>query len=228
MTSLPDPRHPSTTLLVDLDGTITDSFAGIANSFRHALAHVGAPDPDPHIVAGIAGPPMIDTLNSLQLAPDVTDEAMRAYRTRYTEIGWRENAVFAGMDSLLADLSASGRTLAIATSKNETTARTILDHFGLTHHFSVIAGASDDGTRRFKHDVIAHALTQLDIAVDPETGSPDTPLVMIGDRHHDVEGAARFGIPAILVGWGYALAGEEDDAAWSVSSIADLREVLGV
>lgn len=93
MTSLPDPRDPATILLVDLDGTITDSFEGIANSFRHALAAVGAPEPAPEVVRGIAGPPMIDSLHALGLSPEVADDAMRAYRSRYTETGWLENSV---------------------------------------------------------------------------------------------------------------------------------------
>ncbi len=224
----PDPADPSTILLVDLDGTITDSFAGIANSFRHALAAVGAPEPAPEVVAGIAGPPMIDTLTGLGLDQDTADVAMRAYRERYTDVGWLENSVFDGMGPVLADLAASGRTLAVATSKNENTARAILEHFGLAGHFRIIAGASDDGRRRAKSDVIAHALDQLGIATGADGQVSDVPVVMIGDRAHDIEGAALFGIPAILVGWGYALDGEDGSTAWSVGSIADLREVLGV
>ncbi len=215
-------------LLFDLDGTITDSFAGIANSFRHALAAVDAPEPDPQVVAGIVGPPMIDTLNGLGLAPEVAEAAMRAYRERYTEIGWRENAVYDGMPDVLADLSASGRTMAVATSKNQTTAHKILEHFGLTDHFKYIAGASDDGTRRHKADVIAHAVAELGLPVDADTGHVTAPVVMIGDRSHDVHGAAAFGISAILVRWGYSLHGEEQDAAWAVESTAELRDVLGV
>lgn len=215
-------------LLVDLDGTITDSFAGIANSFRHALAAVGASEPGPEVVAGIVGPPMLDTLNSLGLAPAVADEAMRAYRERYTEIGWRENSVYDGMADVLADLAASGRTMAIATSKNQTTARKILEHFGLADHFKYIAGASDDGSRRHKSDVIAHAVTELGLPVDADTGHVTAPVVMIGDRSHDVHGAAAFGISAILVRWGYSLHGEEQGAAWTVDSTAELRDVLGM
>jgi phosphoglycolate phosphatase-like HAD superfamily hydrolase len=225
---LADPRDPSTVLLVDLDGTITDSFDGIANSFRHALAAVGADEPSPEVVAGIAGPPMIDTLTGLGLDGPTADDAMRAYRERYTDVGWLENSVFDGMGDLLADLRSGGRTLAVATSKNEKTARAILEHFGLAEHFHVIAGASDDGSRRAKSDVIAHALAQLGITADPGSAVTDSPVVMIGDRAHDVEGAALYGIPAVIVAWGYALHGEEDSAAWSVGSIADLREVLGV
>ena len=35
-----------------------------------------------------------------------------------------------------------------------------------------------------------------------------SPVVMVGDRSHDVEGAIANGVPAIGVGWGYAEPGE--------------------
>ena len=223
-----DPHSPATALLVDLDGTITDSFTGIANSFRHALTTVGVPIPGPEVIDGIAGPPMIDTLHGLGLDEATADAAMRAYRARYTETGWLENSVFTGMGELIADLANAGRRMAIATSKNQNTARAILDHFDLSDHFEVIAGASDDGSRRTKADVIAHALDGLGVAYDRDTHRTPSPVVMIGDRSHDIEGAASFGIPAIFVRWGYAQDGEADAAAWRVENIAHLREVLGV
>lgn len=231
--SRPDPTHidpadPATILLVDLDGTITDSVTGIVNSFRYALTQVGAPPPPDDVVAGIVGPPMIDTLRLLGLDDATADTAMRAYRARYTDLGWLENSVFDGMADVLADLAAAGRTLALATSKNQVVARAILDHFSLSTHFQVIAGAAEDDTRRHKSDVIAYALAQLDQVADPRNRRGDRPVVMIGDRSHDVDGAAHFGIPTVIVGWGYSLPGERDAAAWSVDSIPDLREVLGV
>ncbi|GAA1892188.1 MAG: HAD hydrolase-like protein [Williamsia herbipolensis] len=219
-----DPAAPSTTVLFDLDGTITDSFDGIAASFRHALSEIGAPDPDAAVVEGIAGPPMVDTFRTLGLDDAAVDAAMAAYRERYTTVGWRENAVFPGMASLVRDLRASGRRMAVSTSKNETTARRILDHFGLADHFDVIAGASDDGTRRSKSDVVAHALAALGIDTDEEVAD----VVIVGDRSHDVHGAGEFGIPAVFVEWGYSLPGEVDDAAWSVRTVDELRTVLGL
>lgn len=218
---LPDPAAASTVLLFDLDGTITDSFAGIEKSFRHALDTVGAPQPDESVVAGIAGPPMIDSLRRLDLDEPTVDAAMKAYRERYVSVGWLENSVFDGMDGLLADLSASGRRLAVATSKNQATARRILEHFGLDKHFEYIAGASDDGTRRSKSDVIGHALTSLGI-----TDVSDHAVVMIGDRSHDVHGSAEYGIPAVFVRWGYAVSDEHTDAAWAVESVDQLRGLL--
>ncbi len=223
--SATDPADPSTLLLFDLDGTITDSFDGIANSFRHALNTIGHPDPDPVVVAGIAGPPMIDTLCRLGLDGTAVDAAMAAYRTRYNDDGWSENAVFPGMAAVLDDLRALGRRMAVTTSKNQGTARRILAHFGLDDHFEYIAGASEDGSRRTKRDVVAHALAELGVDASER---PTDGVVIVGDRSHDIHGAGEFGIPAVLVGWGYALDGESDDARWVVGTVDELREVLGV
>jgi phosphoglycolate phosphatase len=55
---------------------------------------------------------------------------------------------------------------------------------------------------------------------------------MVGDRSHDVEGAAEHGIGTVVVGWGYGHADfDEPDTLTAlayVDTVEDLREVLGV
>jgi phosphoglycolate phosphatase-like HAD superfamily hydrolase len=55
---------------------------------------------------------------------------------------------------------------------------------------------------------------------------------MVGDRRHDVEGAAAHGIDTVVVDWGYGADDfDRQDGVTSgrhVSTVADLREVLGV
>ena len=121
------------------------------------------------------------------------------------------------------DLRAAGARLAVATSKAEPTAQRILAHFDLDSWFEVIAGASTDGVRSAKADVLAHALAQL--APLPQR------VLMIGDRSHDVEGAAAHGISAIVVGWGYGaedFRGADSGAVAHVATVDELRGVLGV
>lgn len=214
-------------VLFDLDGTLTDSAEGIVSSFRHALQAVGAPLPDGDLASRIVGPPMHHTLSSLGLG-DQADEAIAAYRADYTSRGWAMNSLFDGIPALLSDLRAAGVRLAVATSKAEPTARRILDHFDLAGYFEVIAGASPDGTRALKSEVVAHALRQLQPLPDR--------VLMVGDRRHDVEGAAEHGIDTVVVGWGY---GREDFSGPASSSstvaahahvetVEALRGVLGV
>jgi phosphoglycolate phosphatase len=211
-------------VIFDLDGTLTDSADGIVSSFRHALGQIGAAAPDGDLTSRIVGPPMHHTLSAMGLA-EHTEAAIAAYRADYTSRGWAMNSLFDGIGPLLADLRAAGVRLAVATSKAEPTARRILAHFGLDKHFEVVAGASVDGTRATKADVLAHALAQLQPL--PER------VLMVGDRRHDVEGAAAHGIDAVVVGWGYGQADFADATAMTggashVATVAELRRALGV
>jgi phosphoglycolate phosphatase len=211
-------------VIFDLDGTLTDSAAGIVASFRHALGHIGAQVPDGDLAGRVVGPPMHQTLQGMGLG-DHADAAIAAYRADYTSRGWSMNTPFEGIPQLLTDLKAAGVRLAVATSKAEPTARRILAHFGLDGFFEVIAGASVDGTRADKADVVAHALAQL-------APLPDR-VLMVGDRHHDVTGAAAHGIETVVVGWGYGKEdfADHDDELKVLAHVADiqaLREVLGV
>ncbi|GAY15717.1 HAD-IA family hydrolase [Mycobacterium sp. shizuoka-1] len=211
-------------VIFDLDGTLTDSADGIVASFRHALAAVGAEVPPGDLAGRVVGPPMHQTLAGLGLG-ERADDAIAAYRADYTSRGWAMNSLFDGIPQLLADLRAAGTRLAVATSKAEPTARRILEHFGLAGHFDVIAGASVDGVRSAKADVLAHALSQL--------GPLPERVLMVGDRAHDVEGAAEHGIDTVVVGWGYGAADfvephAAEAALTHAPTVADLREVLGV
>jgi phosphoglycolate phosphatase len=210
-------------VIFDLDGTLTDSAEGIVASFLHALAHIGAPVPDGDLAAKIVGPPMDDTFRAMELG-EHADRAIAAFRTEYHTRGWAVNTLFDGIAPLLADLRAAGVRLAVATSKLEPTARRILAHFGLDQHFEVIAGAAADGSRRTKVEVLAHALDQLRPL--PER------VLMVGDRSHDVHGAAAHGIDTVVVGWGYGRGdfadGFSQTGVTHAATIDELRRALGV
>jgi phosphoglycolate phosphatase len=64
-----------------------------------------------------------------------------------------------------------------------------------------------DGAVRHKDQVVALAL-----AAHPDGERP----VLVGDRAHDVLGAAAHGLPCIGAGWGPAPAGELADAGAAV------------
>lgn len=209
-------------MIFDLDGTLTDSAAGVVSSFRHALNHIGVDVPEGDLVAHVVGPPLRHTLAAMGFGAH-SDAAIAAYRADYTARGWAMNRVFDGIELLLADLRAAGIRLAIATSKTEAIARQILAHFGLDQYFEVIAGAVPDGLRDSKAQVLAHALGQLQPV--PER------VLMVGDRLHDVEGAAACGIHTVVVGWGYGKAdfvGEGLPPVTYVATVDELRRVLGV
>ncbi len=208
-------------VLFDLDGTLTASGPGILASVRHALTQLGEPVPDPGVLGSFIGPPLLDSFIGLcGLSPDRAHAAIAAYREYYSVAGQYENSVYAGIPELLSALKVAGRTLAVATSKAEVYAESILAHFGLYRHFDVVVGSELDGRRTAKAEVIAEVLARLE--------RPAGAGVMIGDRAHDVVGALAVGMPCVGVLWGYGTA-EELTAAGTdalVGEPADLQAAL--
>ena len=181
-------------ILFDLDGTITDSGEGILNCAEYALQHFGLPIPDRQTLRVFVGPPLRDTFYKFGVPADRLDEAVATYRSRYIPVGIYENEPYEGIDDVLSKLRSCGHKLYIATSKPEWMAHEVLGRFELKQHFDLIAGATMDGVRDKKEDVIAYLLEQIGDQSD---------AVMVGDTAFDVEGAAAHGIGTIGVSWGY-------------------------
>lgn len=225
MTILVEPQPlllPAPVVLFDLDGTLTDSATGVIKGFLHAADTVGFAPPTGNLHR-LLGPPMRDSLIELGLDEQQIVAGIAAYREYYSATGWAENAVFEGVEPLLEAVRDAGSRLAVATSKSQAFAERILEHFGLASHFEFIGGASEDGTRRTKSDVVAHSLEALGIR--PVEGGT-TGVVMVGDREHDIHGAGRWGIPTVFVEWGYGDDIEAQAAARVATSVDELREVL--
>ena len=92
---------------------------------------------------------------------------------------------------------------ALAASKPQQFAELVLAGKQLAGLFGVVVGSDREGGRLTKGDVIASALVAL--------GTPTFP-VMVGDRRHDVLGAAEHRVPSIGVLWGYGEPGELEQA----------------
>jgi phosphoglycolate phosphatase len=184
--------------LFDLDGTLTDPAVGIVRSFHHGMEAVGI-DPAAHEpLERFIGPPLQESFAGMGLDSRGVAAAIEGYREYYAVTGIFENVVYDGVPELLTQLKTDGWVLGVATSKPEPFANRILDHFGLADFFTVTAGATMDGSRRHKQDVIKHALGQLNW-VPHETGK----TVMIGDRDVDIAGGHALGLSTIGAVWGY-------------------------
>jgi phosphoglycolate phosphatase len=95
----------------------------------------------------------------------------------------------------------------------------VLQHFGLAAYFEQICGATLDGSRSHKADVISYLLGKTD-------GVTNT--VMVGDTAYDVTGAAAHKIPCVGVAWGYGLVEDmlEAGAVAIANNPQELTEIL--
>lgn len=209
-------------ILFDLDGTIVDSAPGITATLAHTFREMGLPVPSPAELVAYVGPPIMDSFRDLAgFTKEQAHEALRIYRAQYLLEGVYDAKVYPGVPGVLAEIHRRGIPLSLATSKPELPASLILEKVGLLKYFDVITGASEDEVRSAKRDVVEEALKRLR-HIGADTSRP----VMVGDRIHDVHGAADHEVPTIFVRWGYGSPDEEVGTIGVADDAAELKRLL--
>lgn len=184
-------------ILFDLDGTLTDPEIGITNCVMYALEKFGIKVEDRSALHPFIGPPLLYSFQTYYgLSEEESALAVKYYRERFAVEGWHENEVYEGVETLLKQLKDNGKKVILATSKPEEFALKILHHFDLMQYFDFVAGATMDGSRNEKADVIRYALQACEIDKKNE-------VLMVGDRKYDILGAAENGLDSLGVTYGY-------------------------
>lgn len=195
-------------IFFDLDGTLTDPREGITKSVQHALAKLGVDEPDLAKLEPFIGPPLIDSfVEYYGFTKDEARKGVEYYREYFTVKGLYQNRLFDQVPELLASLKEHGRVTAIASSKPEPFVRKILENFRIDRYFDYICGSTLDERRTKKEEVIGELLDRMRL-----TETEKKKILMVGDRRHDVEGAAFFGIPCLGLSMGFAAEGELEEA----------------
>ena len=210
------------TVLFDLDGTLTDPAIGITNSVAYALKKWGIEVSCRSELYKFIGPPLLDSFCKYYgFSKEEGELAIKYYREYFADKGLFENSVYDGVFQMLGELKKRGKRLIIATSKPEAFSKRILEHFSLNGFFDFLAGATMDSSRVKKADVIAYAMKECDI-------SDVSDVIMIGDREHDVLGAAAFGMDSVGVLYGYGSRGELEKAGatYIVETVGDILDII--
>ena len=184
-------------ILFDLDGTITDPKEGITNSVAYSLKSYGISVEDKNDLCCFIGPPLYASfMNYYNFSEEKATEAVERYREYYAQKGIFECDLYPHIETLLKKLCDNGKKVVLATSKPEFFAKKILEYFDIDKYFYHVAGATMDGERIEKADVIKYAFDNMKIT---DTFS----AIMIGDRKFDVEGARELDVDSIGVTYGY-------------------------
>lgn len=209
----------ATTVLFDLDGTLTDPKEGIVNCLAYALRQMGRSVPPLESLTQYIGPPLIQNFMELLGDEDGAKQAVTHYRHRYdTEgAGITECLLYSQIPQTLEAFAASGKRLLVATSKPHPIASRIIQHFSLDQYFDVVYGSELDGTRGDKGELIAYIIERE--RLDPAA------TVMIGDRKHDIIGAGKNGVKGVGACWGYG-SREELTAAGAAALAAQPLDLL--
>lgn len=217
-------RSPFSCVLWDVDGTLVDASEGILRRLTTTLDHFGRTPPTRGELSKWIGPPMRE---SFQVNTGMTlaqaDEAVVFYRALNKSEGYTGSAqLYPGVAELVHDVHAAGVPQSTASSKPEVQVVALMDHFGLAPDLEAMVGASlDERALSAKSDIVREALRRLEAA-----GADISRPVLIGDRHHDVEGGADAGVPVIFVRWGFSWPHEADGAQAAVDDVDQLRALL--
>ncbi|WP_318361603.1 HAD family hydrolase [uncultured Agathobaculum sp.] len=193
-------------ILFDLDGTLTDSSEGITKSVQYALDKMGIHEPDLKPLERFIGPPLYDEFRRSYGFDDAeAKQAIDFYRERFGVVGWKENLLYDGIPELLKALTEAGKTLSTASSKPAFFVDKIVKYFNIEQFFTVVSGATLDGSIGTKTQVVQQALERLNV-------QDRSQAVLIGDRLHDAEGARACGIDCIGVTFGFGSREELESA----------------
>jgi phosphoglycolate phosphatase len=184
-------------VLLDLDGTLSDSRPGIAACFRHTIETLGHDPAQTGDLTWAVGPPIAVSLARLlePFGDDRVDLALTIYRERYSAVGIYDCAVYPGVVSMLDGLRGAGFVMCIATSKRRDFAERVMDFLNLRRYVRGVYGAVPGGALDHKQDLLAHILHVEHLTA----GS----CAMLGDRLHDIEAAKVNAVRSIGALWGY-------------------------
>jgi phosphoglycolate phosphatase len=204
-------------LIFDLDGTLTDSKAGIVGCLRQVLdaRDMG----DQGSLDRFVGPPVEEW--TTELLPNSSDEARaelaRDYRACYDREGWKNNSVFPGVRAMLTELHQEGFPLFVCTSKQQHFAIRILDFFELSGLFTAIYGDKADYASHSKSDLLANLLREHSLNT--------ATTWMIGDRIYDIQAAHANSIRCLAAAWGY---GPSEECAQADAVAASPQDVPAI
>lgn len=206
----------------DLDGTLTDSAEGIFNCLRYSIDRMGREQPTDDLLMEFLGPPLDESYkNRLGYTMEEAKIALTYYRERYQPLGIYENKLYPGIKDLLHRLSQRKDIgVYVATAKPLPSAITVLEYFKIHQYFDDVSGAAFDDSIKGKTQVIANLLQRIEDTVDRDR------ILMIGDRHHDIDGARKNGIRSLGVLYGYGNKDEIGHADYVVETVEELKRFL--
>lgn len=203
-----------TTVLFDLDGTLTKSEEGITKTAIYAAEKMGFTGFTQEQFKVFIGPPLYDSFRKVVgMTDEQANRAIDYYHERFERVGWAENEVYAGIPALLRSLKKNGARVAIVTAKPQIFAERIAKKFGFAPYLDDVIGPGLDNKDSSKAALVRRGMEAF-----------GGEAVMVGDRCFDIEGGRANGVDTVGVCYGYGT--EEELAAAKATHIAHTVEEL--
>ncbi len=188
-------------VMFDLDGTLVDTLAGIANAINRASKKHGYPPMPLKRIRGLignGGSALAEAVLSDAGRPSDSErirELHRSYLEEYQGDPLHGAVLYGGVVAVLDRLASSRVPMAVCTNKATTLALLILEGLGLAGYFEhILCG---DSLQRCKPDPC-----QLDYVIE-RVGARRDASVMVGDHDLDIAAARAAGVRSVYAAFGY-------------------------
>lgn len=192
-------RPPLKAFVFDLDGTLIDSLADIAESINRMLDARAYPRCEVEVFRQMVGDGM-DKLVERALpesarSPELITICVEEYRANYNELWQQQTLPYPGIVAALARLKQLGMKLGVISNKAHRFTVPMTEHFFGSEVFDHILGQRDEVPRK-PDPAGAYEMAAL-LGVKPEE------MAYVGDSGIDMTFAKRSGMLAVGVRWGF-------------------------
>lgn len=186
-------------IIFDLDGTLLNTIADLAQSTNHALDALGYPTHEEAAYNFMVGNGINKLFERALPEGEKTEENVLRVRKEFIPYYDVHNAdksrPYPGITELLTQLQAQGLLLAVASNKYQAATEKLIAHYFPEIHFTAVFGQRD-GVNVKPDPVIVE-----DILSIARTAKED--VLYVGDSGVDMQTAINAGVTACGVTWGF-------------------------
>ena len=207
-------------VIFDLDGTLVDSAADIAEAVNRLFDALQLPRVEESLVRGWIGEgvaALVATALGHQRSAVSIEQALPIFMRGYHECLLRSPQLYPGVLQALGCLQQAAVPMAICTNKPVELVPPLLQHLGIAGFFPVIIGGGSLPQRKPDPAPLFAAAAGLGVAVGN--------CLMVGDSATDHAAALAAGMPVALVRYGYPRSLELDSVP-ALAVVDDLCDLL--
>ena len=210
-------------VIFDLDGTLLDTVADLANATNQALEQCGYPTHTTDAYYKFVGNGINKLFARALPAEASTEENVLRIRSLFVPYYDEHNAdcsrPYPGTTELLETLQTEGLQLAVASNKYQEATLKLVHHFFPTIRFAAIYGQREDVPIKPAPDIVYDILRDTDIAKE------DT--LYVGDSGVDMQTAMNAGVESVGVTWGFRSEEElrENKAVHIVHAAEEIKSI---
>ena len=194
-------------VIFDLDGTLLDTIADLAESANHALRQLGYPTRDVEKIRTFVGNGVNKLLFRALPDEEKTEENMMRMRTHFVPYYDAHNAdlsaPYPGIVALLEELQAKGLMIAVASNKYQEATVKLVKHYFPMIDFVEVLGQREGINVKPDPTIVFDILKKAGVSKE-ET-------LYVGDSGVDMQTAINAGVDAIGVTWGFRPRTELED-----------------